>query len=66
MVLVDLDWRWLEVSDERSALPSRQAQVAALSKELKVDLVFDPEAMLDSDDPGYSGGHWRINGELFR
>jgi len=55
------------IDDENSpAAPKKQTQVAAMSNDRKVDLVFDPEAMLDSDDPGYSGGHWRINSELFQ
>eukprot|EP01044_Picomonas_judraskeda_P016511 COSAG03_NODE_2943_length_2338_cov_12.864225_1_plen_55_part_10 len=35
-----------------------RGQVAALSKERGVSLVFDPEVRLDSDEPGYKHGHF--------
>ena len=44
-----------------------QQQVAALSKERGVSLVFDPEVRLDSDEPGYKHGHFRIaKAEVFQ
>ena len=45
---------------ESSPGPPTQQQVAALSKERGVSLVFDPEVRLDSDEPGYKHGHFRI------
>ena len=42
-----------------------QAQVAALAKSIGVPLVFDPKVRLDSDDPDYKAGHFRIKGKGF-
>ena len=44
-----------------------QRQVNALSKERNVKLVFDPDVRLDSDEPGYKNGHFRIDSaEVFQ
>ena len=52
---------------ESSPGPPTQQQVAALSKERGVNLVFDPEVRLDSDEPGYKNGHFRIaKAEVFQ
>ena len=52
---------------ESSPGPPTQQQVAALSKERGVSLVFDPEVRLDSDEPGYKHGHFRIaKAEVFQ
>ena len=32
-----------------------------LAKERGIDIVFDPDVRLDSDEPGYKGGHFRLN-----
>ena len=38
-----------------------QRQVNVLAKERGIDIVFDPDVRLDSDEPGYKGGHFRLN-----
>ena len=52
---------------ESSKKAPTQRQVNALSKERNIKLVFDPDVRLDSDEPGYKNGHFRIeSAEVFQ
>ena len=42
-----------------------QGAVKQVSKDRGVSLVWDPKAKLDLDEPGYTGGHFRINKKSF-